>query len=52
MHIVKQGAVICKEYSKCKSEKNVEIIYTNIENVVPTNIVGSVNAFKTKNIVI
>ena len=52
MHIVKQGAVLCKEYSKCKSKKNVEIIYTNVENVAPTNIVGSVIACKTKNIVI
>jgi predicted ribosome quality control (RQC) complex YloA/Tae2 family protein len=52
MHIIKQGAVICKEYSKCKSEKNVEIIYTNVENVVPTNVVGTVNAFKSKKIVI
>ena len=52
MHIVKQGAVLCKEYSKCNSEKNVEIIYTNVENVTPTNIVGSVTACKTKNIVI
>jgi len=52
MHIIKQGAVICKEYSKCKSEKNVEIIYTNVENVIPTNIVGTVSAFKSKKIVI
>jgi predicted ribosome quality control (RQC) complex YloA/Tae2 family protein len=54
MHIVKQGAVLCKEYSKCKkkSKKNVEIIYTNVENVTPTNIVGSVIVCKTKNIVI
>jgi len=52
MHIIKQGAVICKEYSKYKSEKNVEIIYTKIENVVPTNIIGSVNAFKTKKMTI
>jgi hypothetical protein len=52
MHIIKQGAVICKEYSKCKSEKNVEIIYTNVENVALTNIVGTVNAFKSKKIVI
>ena len=52
MHIIKQGAVICKEYSKCKSEKNVEIIYTNVENVTPTNIVGTVSAFKSKKIVI
>ena len=50
MHIVKQGAVLCKEYSKCKSEINVEIIYTNVENVAPTNSVGSVIACKTKNI--
>jgi predicted ribosome quality control (RQC) complex YloA/Tae2 family protein len=51
-HIIKQGASICKEYSKCKSLKNVEIVYTNIENVIPTRVIGTVNAFKSKKIVI
>jgi predicted ribosome quality control (RQC) complex YloA/Tae2 family protein len=52
LQIIKQGAIICKEYSKRKSDKNVEVLYTNIENVCKTNVVGSVNAFKTKSIVI
>ena len=53
MHIIKQGALICKEYSnKCKSLKNVEDIYTNIENVCKTNTIGSVLTFKTKTIVV
>jgi hypothetical protein len=49
--IIKQGALICKQYSnKCKSQKNVEVTYTNIENVCKTNIIGTVLTCKTKNI--
>ena len=51
--IIKQGALICKQYSnKYKSQKNVEVIYTNIENVSKTNIVGSVLTCKTKSIIV
>jgi predicted ribosome quality control (RQC) complex YloA/Tae2 family protein len=40
--IVKQGAFVCKYYSKYSSEQNLEIIYTKIENVKKTEIVGKV----------
>lgn len=51
LQIIKQGALICKQYSnKYKSQKNVEVIYTNIENVCKTNIIGTVLTCKTKSI--
>lgn len=51
--IIKQGALICKQYSnKYKSQKNVEVIYTNIENVCKTNRVGTVLTTKTKSIIV
>tara|TARA_B110000967_G_C18897297_1_gene571689 strand:- start:2656 stop:3003 length:348 start_codon:yes stop_codon:yes gene_type:complete len=48
-YIIVQGAVLCKQYSKKKSEKKVNIIYTRINNVIKTNILGQVNLkdFKT-----
>ena len=46
--IVKQGAVLCKQFSRLKNQKNVEIIYTKIENVFKTEPVGSVITYKTK----
>ena len=50
--IIKQGALICKQYSKLKSAKNVPIIYTKIEDVQKTDVVGSVLTFKSKVIVV
>lgn len=50
--IIKQGALLCKQYSRLKSIKNVEIIYTEIENVEKTNIVGTVLTYKSKVIVV
>jgi hypothetical protein len=50
--IIKQGALLCKQYSRMKSMKNVEIIYTKIENVEKTNIVGTVSTFKNKTILV
>jgi len=40
--IIIQGAVLCKQYSKYASEKNIEIIYTKVKFVKKTEIVGSV----------
>ena len=48
--IIKQGALICKQYSRFKNQKNVEIIYTAIENVHKTNILGSVITCNSKSI--
>jgi predicted ribosome quality control (RQC) complex YloA/Tae2 family protein len=51
-YIVKQGAILCKQYSKYKSVKNLEIIYTEISNVQKTNVIGSVITSNTKNVTI
>ena len=50
--IIVQGACICKSHSKYKSDKNVEIVYTKIKNVMKTEIVGSVVLNEEKTIVI
>ena len=50
--IIKQGALLCKQYSKLKSAKNVPIIYTKIEDVQKTDVVGSVLTSKGKIIVV
>jgi hypothetical protein len=38
--------------NKLKSTKNVEVIYTKIEDVYKTNIAGSVLTYKSKVIVV
>lgn len=50
--IVKQGALICKQFSKLKNQKNVDVIYTKIEDVHKTNVMGSVNTCNAKTIVV
>jgi hypothetical protein len=50
MYIIKQGAILCKQFSKYKSHKNVSIIYTPIKNVTMTDIIGSVIIQSSKNI--
>jgi len=50
--IAVQGAVICKQYSKYKSEEGVHVIYTKIQNVVKTPTVGAVSVEEYKTIVI
>ena len=49
-YIVTQGAVLCKKYSRYASEKDLEIIYTLLENVTKTNVAGKVevSTYKTK----
>ena len=41
-YIVKKGAELCKRYSKYKSERNLSIVYTKIENIEKTDVLGSV----------
>lgn len=41
-YIIKQGAILCKQYSKYASEKGVEIHYSAIKNVTKTSKLGSV----------
>jgi predicted ribosome quality control (RQC) complex YloA/Tae2 family protein len=40
--IIVQGAQLCKQHSRLKSQKDVQITYTKIRNVNKTDIVGSV----------
>jgi predicted ribosome quality control (RQC) complex YloA/Tae2 family protein len=50
--IITQGSLLCKQYSKLKSLKNVEVIYTKIENIQKTDIPGSVLTKNTKIIIV
>ena len=50
--IAVQGAVVCKQFSKYKSEHHVSVIYTPISNVVATATVGSVLVDKYYTIVL
>lgn len=52
MKIVKQGAIICKSFSKFKSDKNVKIDYTLVKNVTKLKIQGSVSITYAKCITI
>lgn len=50
--IITQGAIVCKQYSRRKSDKNVPIIYTKIENLEKTNVAGCVLTKNIKTILI
>lgn len=50
LYIIKQGAILCKQHSKYKSQKDVSIIYTYIKNITMTDIVGSVITESAKTI--
>jgi predicted ribosome quality control (RQC) complex YloA/Tae2 family protein len=47
-YIVKQGALLCKKYSKYKSVYGLPITYTYISNVHKTDVVGSVITTNSK----
>lgn len=54
-HIYKiavQGAVICKQHCRYKSEKDIHVIYTTISNVKKANYVGTVFVENYKTLVI
>ena len=50
--VLKQGAVICKEVSKLKSQKNVKIVFGSVEDVSLTEVVGCVEIGKPKYVTI
>ena len=50
--IAVQGAVVCKQFSKYKSEHRVSVIYTPIVNVGMTTTVGSVLVDKYHTIIL
>jgi predicted ribosome quality control (RQC) complex YloA/Tae2 family protein len=41
-YILRKGAELCKQNSREKSKKNVEVIYAKIKNIVKTEIPGKV----------
>jgi predicted ribosome quality control (RQC) complex YloA/Tae2 family protein len=41
--IITQGALVCKENSKYKSQKSVDVVYTYVKYVEKTNILGKVS---------
>jgi len=49
-YIIKKGAILCKQNSKYKSEKDISIIYTFIKNIKKTEKIGCVISTNTKNI--
>lgn len=52
-YIIKIGGLLCKKYTnKLKNEKHVEIIYTNIKNIIKTDIPGCVITKNTKKIIL
>jgi predicted ribosome quality control (RQC) complex YloA/Tae2 family protein len=51
-HVRKQGAVLCKQYSRFASAKNVNIIYTYIKNIEKSEVEGSVRVTQEKTITI
>ena len=50
--IVTQGAVLCKSKSRFRSNKNVTVIYTKVENITKSEPVGTVITENTKSIII
>jgi len=42
LYIITQGALLCKQNSKYKSDKNVKIMYTRIKNIETLETPGSV----------
>lgn len=51
-YIIRQGAELCKRFSKQKSQKNLAIVYTRIKFVTKTNIIGQVEVENTSLITI
>jgi predicted ribosome quality control (RQC) complex YloA/Tae2 family protein len=51
-YVIKQGALLCKQNSKYKSEKNLKVSYTKIKNVKKTEQVGSVQVSDVSTIII
>lgn len=50
--IITQGALLCKINSKLKSDKNVGICYSEVENITLTDIPGAVNISNKKVVIV
>jgi predicted ribosome quality control (RQC) complex YloA/Tae2 family protein len=52
LKIAKQGAVLCKQHSKYASHKNLAIVYTEIQYVTKTDVMGQVKITQSKTIIL
>ena len=51
-YIIKKGALLCKSNTnKLKELKNIEISYTQIKNIIKTDIPGQVETLSSKTII-
>ena len=48
LQVIKRCACLCKTHSKSKSVTKCDIIYTQIENVESTQVIGQVNTDSSK----
>jgi predicted ribosome quality control (RQC) complex YloA/Tae2 family protein len=46
--IITQGAIVCKEHSRYKSQRNLEVVYAPVKNVEKTDILGKVMITNSK----
>ena len=46
--ILRQGALICKQYSRLRSNKNVNVSYTKIENICKNDMKDNILFFNSK----
>lgn len=51
-YIIRKGAELCKQRSKERSSTSVGVIYTKIQNVLKTDVLGCVNTTDCSQIVI
>jgi len=47
-----QGAIVCKQHCRYKSEKDIRVVYTTIDNVKKSKYVGMVSVDNYKTIVV
>ena len=52
IQVIKRCACLCKSHSKSKSIKKCSIIYTTINNIIKTGIIGQVISKNTRKIII
>jgi predicted ribosome quality control (RQC) complex YloA/Tae2 family protein len=50
--VIKRCAYLCKINSKAKTKNNCSVIYTTLENVIKTDVIGKVAVDKYKTVII
>jgi predicted ribosome quality control (RQC) complex YloA/Tae2 family protein len=49
-YVVTQGALLCKQNSRCAKQQDVEIMYARISDVTKTKVVGMVTVHNQKTV--